>query len=112
MTPTKEFEAYLQACVLAQIGASRPDPADVFAQRLWGAVEFDWFRQTGTQKRLIDAGGLPRDDAAPYARLVKIAGEIVAAGGVSSARYDEYYKLFPNADDPPEYTVPGIGWQR
>ena len=97
-SPTKEFEAYLQSFVLAQIEASHPDPADVFARTLWSAAEYDWFRQTGTQKRLIDAGGLPAEDAASYAHLIKVAGKVVAARGVSTESYDEYYKLFPPGD--------------
>ena len=93
--PTKEFEAFAQAAVLAQTESTQPDPIDVFVQSLWYAAELDWFHQTGKHKKLLDAGGLPRDEAHVYAVLIQLCQSLVAAGPTAAISYDEYYKMFP-----------------
>ncbi|ENZ78078.1 hypothetical protein OR214_02354 [Ralstonia pickettii OR214] len=91
--PMKEFEAFAQAAVLAQTESSHPDPIDVFVQSLWHAAELDWFHQTGKHKKLLDAGGLPRDEAYLYAALIQLCKSLVEAGPTAAISYDEYHKL-------------------
>jgi len=95
LRPSKEFEAFLQAVVLARAESTSPDPVDVLAQRLWHAAEYDWYRQTGKQMTLLDGGGLPRDDAKAYAVIIQMCKVVDISGAIANVRYDEYYKMFP-----------------
>ncbi|CAE6823504.1 hypothetical protein R70006_06321 [Paraburkholderia domus] len=71
--PSREFDAFVHDLTRAHLEATRKDPADVFERKLWSAAEFDWHRQTGEVKQMLDAGGLPRGEVDAYARMIKIA---------------------------------------
>lgn len=93
LRPTKEFEAFAQAAVLAQTESSHPEPIDVFVRSLWHAAELDWFQQTGKYQKLRDAGGVPSDEASLYAALIRVCRSLIDAAPTASHSYDEYYRL-------------------
>lgn len=97
--PTKEFEAFAQAAVLAQTEASHPEQVDVFVQSLWNAAELDWFQQTGKHQKLLDAGGLAREEASLYAALIRLCRSLIEAP-TAAISYDEYYRFVAEKTQP------------